>query len=194
LGIASNDNNAVFADSLRNVALPQYKPCTMIVGGCDEGLGTSAGSGETTCLVGTFSKYDGYDFFSEYSWDNKTLYKEPNEIAHEIVNYAKEEIVKYVKNTRDINRRNVVINVDFSAHAFISLLNTEAKKRDDTKCILAVQVAKKDELTKRAEIINVLMNKKKIRIDFKACPKLFQQLQSLKWASNRENPEGKIKT
>jgi hypothetical protein len=151
------------------------------------GFGESEGSGITGALCGLYHPAFGYDFFQEYTHDNKQKYKDPEQIAKDIIGYCMSFRRKYYEKTHDYSFKRIVIEVDNSEKAFISIINMFIRQNKLTQFLYAQSCGKQEKGYKINDRINYVLaciNNGKMRIDFSLCPILYKEMASSKRKRN----------
>lgn len=191
IGCPGADFTAVYLRDMDKLHPAEYYQHEYVRGGVDVGLGTVDKSGKTAACFGAYDLHGNLDIYAEWVWDNKFIYKNPEQQAEEIVQFYIREINEYCDMTgATIDYSNpVYINVDFSDKAFIRLLNQKAEAHGIDyfgfiECI-------KYEVNDRIYITQYLMQQHRVGINPSKCQNLISEMSMAQWNDTGSKPRRK---
>lgn len=190
LGCPGADFTAIYLRDMNNLHPAEYYIHEYVRGGVDVGLGTVDKSGKTVAVFGAYDLNGNLDIYGEYVWDNKFIYKNPEQIAKEIVTFYEQQIGEYFHHTGVVfsPENPVYINVDFSDKSFIRILNTETENRGIdyfgfVECV-------KWEVNDRIYITQYLMQQQRLNIN-PCCKNLLDEMSMAQWNETGSKPKRK---
>ena len=177
LGTPGICGSSVYGHLLGGVSEALWVPHATIAGGGDYASGSSKGSGKTAFVFGAWDCKDKIDVLGEFVWDVRMKGDNDFIVAQAIVDWYIQMCAKYTKLTGiPINNYfPLIVRVDFSASAFIDILNNEAQKRGIASWMGFVPCSKYS-IEDRIFITRAKMSDRCLRIS-KECETLLTELQ-----------------
>lgn len=177
LGVPGYSEQFCYGNNLENIQEAIYCEKEYWCCGGDEGLGGKS-SGKTSFTFAAFDSKGILDIYDVYVWDNTVKWKQPHEIAEEVLDFYNMNRNIYYDKT-GIKIEFLEVRVDKCAIAFINALQYEAENRG-YEWINFITCAKLP-INDRVLVINSMLAEKKFRVNKERCQPLLEEMSKAKW-------------
>ena len=164
-GLPGSEAGAIYTHLLNHIGESVYKEQDWLIAGGDYGWGRDESSGKTAFYFGGATIEDGIDIYNEYTQDNHTYVKSPNQVAKEVVEFYNYSMGQYMRALHKQYVPELVVRVDNMAVGFIEILNNTARQMRMNW--LTFVKCKKFPIPDRIEITLGIMAGQKLRINTK---------------------------
>lgn len=176
-GLPGFEFGAIYTSELHRIAEPFYSTEPQyILGGMDYGWSQTEGNGITSCIFGAGTPDNGLDIYGEFTWDNSKQPIEPNALSIRVVEFFKQEMENFMRNTALIYPLKLVVRVDNSEIGIIQLLNNTAQQYGYSTWLSFVP-CKKYPTMDRISVVLGLLGTGKFRMNMEKCKNLMSELE-----------------
>ena len=183
LGVPGYNEWFCYGNNLDNVEDAVYCRKDYWCCGGDEGLGGKS-SGKTSFTFAGFDSGGYLDIYDVYVWDNSANWKQPHEIANEILDFYNMNRNEYYDKT-GITIDFLDVRVDKCAIAFINALQYEAENRGWDW--INFSTCAKLPINDRVLVVNSLLATHKFRVNRERCAPLLTEMSKAKWKITEAN-------
>lgn len=127
-GLPGYEEGAIYTHLLNNLGRAIYQEHQYLTGGMDYGWGRDERSGKTAAHFIGYSIGNGIDVYGEYTTNNHTRVKTPDQVVDEVVKFYYEQMKMYCNNVGWASPFNLKVRVDNASVGIIALLNNQARK------------------------------------------------------------------